>query len=114
LLNCRQSRKTTMTAQPMVLWGLSAWTKIASAARSITSQVAGSTYQSRYLPSSTSVKPRESWQRTAAATLTSTIAISTSAIASVFDTTYAQLGAGVASTISCTLRSRSRHTSSPA
>ena len=51
---------------------------------------------------------------TAAATLISSVTISTRLTAVVLGITYAQLGSGVASTISCILRSRSRQTSSPA
>jgi hypothetical protein len=51
---------------------------------------------------------------TAATTVVARVAMSTSAMASVFGTTYPQLGMGDASMISCVLRSRSRHTSSPA
>ncbi len=80
-------RKSTMTPQPTALCGLSDWTKIVSAARSSMSKLAGSTYQSRYLPSSSSVYPRESWRVMAATTLTRSIATSTSASAMVLGTT---------------------------
>jgi hypothetical protein len=45
---------------------------------------------------------------------TTAVAASTSAIATILGTRWVQSGAAVASTISCSRRSRSRQTSSPA
>ena len=91
-----------------------AWKKTARIATSVQSRAMGSTYQKTYFSSWTSKKPFEAWTATPATALTSSVTISTRASARVLGTMKVQSGAGVASTISWVLRSRSRQTSSPA
>ena len=103
-----------MTAYPMNLCGVSAWTKTAKTATRERRIETGKTYQMRYLSNSTWPQPFNNCTPTATNTLVSRVDIRTRMIAMIFGATNVQLGAGVDSMISSVRLSRSRQTRSPA